>query len=236
MAYFHTTVLDEQIKALPTVDTASGSVATFDTDKAENLINLEVAITATGGGGTPVSPIAINGFSACNLSVNGTTETIPFGQTVYGGRLNVGSGVLTVTHKCVQLTQAYVLSGAYLGSIIYNVSHTETSDANFTKAYICNRLQYVGKTLNNFTYGTCIAYSNSSFNLWIKNGAFADLAEATQWLNDNPTYICFELATATTIQLDSKQIQAIIGNNNIYADTGDIIDLKFVLSVGKAIS
>ena len=351
MAYFKTNVLDNQIKALPTIASASGSVANFTTDKAENLVDCEVAIVATGGGGTPTTPIAINGFSACNLvacginlcdevfetgdisfatggnitgaswirttnyvpivggltiyvkselninmffydsnkvylgnnseglrpnikntvitisnnaryfriatnqtpynhdisinypstdtqyhAYNGTTETISFGQTIYGGVLNVGTGVLRVTHKCVQLTQAYVLSGSYLGSIIYNVTRPETSDADFTKAYICNRLQYVGETLANFTYGTCIAYSNSSFNLWIKNGAFADLAEATQWLVDNPTYICYELATPQTIQLSAQEIATIANSeNNIWADTGDI-EVKFVLSVGSYVN
>lgn len=46
MALFHTTVLDNQIKALPTVDTASGSIATFDTDLTENLIEVKCQIVA----------------------------------------------------------------------------------------------------------------------------------------------------------------------------------------------
>ena len=39
MAMFHTNVLDNQIKALPTVSTASGSVANFTTDMQENLVS-----------------------------------------------------------------------------------------------------------------------------------------------------------------------------------------------------
>ena len=54
MAYFHTTVLDNQIKALPTVSTASGSIATFDTDMTENLVEVKCQIVAQqGGSGTP---------------------------------------------------------------------------------------------------------------------------------------------------------------------------------------
>ena len=54
MALFHTTVLDEQIKALPTVDTASGSIATFDTDMTENLVSVKCQIVAQqSGSGTP---------------------------------------------------------------------------------------------------------------------------------------------------------------------------------------
>lgn len=49
MAYFHTTVLDNQIKALPTVSTASGSIATFDTDMTENLNSCNIAVSDLNG-------------------------------------------------------------------------------------------------------------------------------------------------------------------------------------------
>ena len=238
MAYFHTTVLDEQIKALPTVDTASGSVATFDTDKAENLINLEVAITATGGGGTPVSPIAINGFSACNLSVNGTTETIPFGQTVYGGRLNVGSGVLTVTHAIYRAVDNNNIT-------LYGSSTNNNVFRIVTGLYAT----LIGQLCNIATYNANAYQANddrvNTFQMSDTGNVYIQLSKTVaNTLNDFKTYILnndidiyYELATPTTIQLDSKQIQTIANSvNNIYADTGDIIDLKFVLSVGKAIS
>ena len=349
MALFHTTVVDNQIKALDTIGSVSGAICTFETDKAERLVNLEVAITATGGGGTPVSPIAINGFSACDLVAcgknlantdlfsntsfftinadgtvtqiandnrsestmqtialkagtytisrgvthnnmavyyydngwvylvpstsaesatftvptdidkiyikwsyggytgyprtlspqievgsrktefepyNGTTETIPFGQTVYGGRLNVGSGVLTVTNICYNLIWGDGTNSTDLGNYIRRrFTHTEPTVYPPTEEnpQLCDKAPYLA------------AYSQDSLHFYINStDTYLYLPEGTS--DSEQIMVVAELQTPITIQLDSKQIQAIIGNNNIYADCGDIIDLKFVLSVGQAIS
>ena len=351
MALFHTTVLDNQIKALDTIGSVSGAICTFETDKAERLVNLEVAITATGGGGTPVSPISILGHdnaSIFNNSVNVWNETtkngyynasngnyvynagqlcskglikvqpdtayfyykpnsqtsgdilffgsngvylnsyylnkgnstfttpnncyyiainlgsnygasynndvsvnndgsttynafsgsiVDFGQTVYGGRLNVGSGVLTITHGYVDL-------GGLTWRIGYDVNRFVTSDLIGT----------LEPPIDNDTVVDvkCSIYSPISINNMINNAPNNTIAVATSSnlsiLDDryssetdfktavNGIIAVYKLATPTIIQLDSKQIQAIIGTNNIYADTGDIIDLKFILSVGQAIS
>ena len=362
MALFHTTVVDNQIKALDTIGSASGSIATFETDKAENLINLEVAITATGGGGTPVSPISINGYSqavvnACGKNLfdiqnapiingtigaisfsyssasgsyvmflpkgkyviyisnpntticrcctinqyptgtsfnisnnnfnavnatsatftvnntsdswlviqtnratidtrssdiqvelgtiattyepyNGTTETIPFGQTVYGGRLNVGSGVLTVTHAIYRAVDNNNIT-------LYGSSTNNNVFRIVTGLYAT----LIGQLCNIATYNANAYQANddrvNTFQMSDTGNVYIQLSKTVaNTLNDFKTYILnndidiyYELATPTTIQLDSKQIQTIANSvNNIYADTGDIIDLKFVLSVGKAIS
>ena len=232
MALFHTTVVDNQIKALDTIGTASGAIATFETDKAENLVNLEVAITATqSGSGTPSpsNPRPINGFSACNLSVNGTTETIPFGQTVYGGRLNVGSGVLTVTHKIWATDGSETWNDGDNGDY-YTTSHYSFDSMIGSSNGLSNYFTY------NWSFSQingCMAYNN---RIQLTKTSYASIADMVADFANTPLQIVYPLATPTTIQLDSKQIQAIIGTNNIYADTGDIIDLKFVLSVGKAIS
>lgn len=54
MAMFKIYALDEHTKSLPTVDTASGGVATFDTDLTENLVEVKCQIVAKQeGSGTP---------------------------------------------------------------------------------------------------------------------------------------------------------------------------------------
>ena len=238
MALFHTTVLDNQIKALDAIGSVSGAICTFDTDRAERLVNLEVAITATGGGGTPVSPIAINGFSACNLSVNGTTETIPFGQTIYGGRLNVGSGVLTVTHGYVDIGDLEWAYNSSLTMFLSTISGIKTGLSDISKLLICSSYataNYAGfGSITNLHIGTGSTLGLSTDRIAIMDTNYTDANTFKTALTGQK--IVYELATPTTIQLDSKQIQAIIGTNNIYSDTGDIIDLKFVLSVGQAIS
>ena len=72
MALFHTTVLDNQIKALPTVDTASGAIATFNTDLTENLVEVKCQIVAKQASGTPTpdNPLPILTFDDLTLYHN----------------------------------------------------------------------------------------------------------------------------------------------------------------------
>ena len=72
MAYFHTTVLDNQIKALPTVSTASGAIATFDTDMTENLVEVKCQIVAQQASGTPSpdNPLPIQTYDSLTLYHN----------------------------------------------------------------------------------------------------------------------------------------------------------------------
>jgi hypothetical protein len=117
MALFHTTVLDNQIKALPTVDTASGSVATFDTDMTENLVEVKCQIVAQqSGSGTP-SPDnerPIQTYTEMNVSHTGknllentaTSTTINVAFTIQSDKsvLAVGSNTSQTIFKIGELT------------------------------------------------------------------------------------------------------------------------------------
>ena len=348
MAMFHTNVLDNQIKALPTVKAISNqAIASFDTDIADRLVNLQVAITATGGGGTPSTPIAINGFSACDLvacginlldktlstankrtnngviinstgnsisgyipvlpettyyilnalpsatgeaiafydknknylsrgyltngngtratpinayymivsypianqdtvacnypstdtsyhAYNGTTHTINFGQTVYGGSLDVISGKLTITE------QAYTYVGDVGESWGKNGNYYYTPiNALYKTSFtvIADRYKGVAPTpcanLNNFE----CALSDVLNHLNIRDDSgYATADDFRTWLSNNNLTVVYKYVTPIEIQLSSEEVASkIVGNNNIYADTGDIIDLKYQVTVGQAI-
>ena len=51
--------------------TVSGAIANFTTSVVKPLVNLKAYFEATGGGGTPTSPIAINGFSEAVIARTG---------------------------------------------------------------------------------------------------------------------------------------------------------------------
>ena len=97
MALFHTTVLDNQIKALPTVDTATGSIATFNTDLTENLVEVKCQIVAKQASGTPspVNPLPIQTYTEMNVGLNGVNffDGANASKIGYGGNnywINVG--------------------------------------------------------------------------------------------------------------------------------------------------
>ena len=100
----------------------------------------------------------------------GSTYTTSLGQTVYGGTLDMVSGVLTVTHG--------------------------------------NIASYNGETL------------------------------PSTWISDRDVYasgttpttgaqVVYELATPLTYTLTAQQIQTLLGTNNVWASSGQIVNIKF---------
>lgn len=80
MTWFRGNVIDNQILNMVGVGTASGAIASFDTDENNrNLLSLEVAIVAQQASGTPSpsNPLSISGFSSVNA--------VDCGKNLFGG-------------------------------------------------------------------------------------------------------------------------------------------------------
>ena len=230
MAYFHTTVLDNQIKALPTVSTASGSIATFDTDMTENLIEVKCQILAKQeGSGTPSpsNPRPITVYTSLNLSHSGADTSnpnvtnIPFGQTVANGVINVTTGKLEITWGVVDLSTLPFSydSGSKRWQVTLSgvvVYPTRNGDI-YAEKYVGDITANVGDEYKMFTVGGAlyIYYTDST---------------------TPPTgKLVYPLATPQVIQLSATQITALLNENNIWCDTGDT-EVKYLLTVGKKIS
>ena len=243
MAYFHTNVLDPQIKALPTVSTASGSVATFDTDMTENLIEVvcDIQYSQASGTPTPSDPLPITTYTSLNLSHSGadtsnpTVYNIPFGQTVAKGTLNVTTGVLEID-KAMSLISD--LNWTYdsansrfntqdLRGIIENAQSTTTPLDGLTCECYVNDVSSSSRQID-----LSIAV-NTSGVMFLKDTNYNN---APSLLSAVGNYkIVYPLATPLTIQLSATQITALLNENNIWCDTGDT-EVKYLLTVGKKIS
>ena len=133
MAYFHTTVLDNQIKALPTVDTASGSIATFDTDLTENLVSVKCQIVAQQASGTPTpdNPLPITTYAEMNVwrgnnnllpntattqTINDVTFTVNADKSITVNGLASADTNFIVNHTTeIKKSGNYILKGCPLG-------------------------------------------------------------------------------------------------------------------------
>lgn len=244
MAYFHTTVLDNQIKALPTTDTASGSVATFDTDMTENLVSCVSYINATqvSGAPTPTDPKTISGKSSITLTHILTDPfdlhlyTVNFGQAVYGGYIDVITGKLNITHEILTLdgtenitqvgtgTQRRFNCGQYpqFSSILYS--------SHFIEA---------GSNSNPWGYYRLV--SGSALLLMDNNEQMADVTALQNWLANQysggtPVQFLGELVTPIVLDVSSVSIPTYNGENQISGDTNGDTEVKYLLTVGKKIS
>lgn len=246
MAYFHTTVLDNQIKALPTVGEASGSIATFDTDMTENLVEVKCQIVATqGGSGTPSpsNPRPITTYTSLNLSHSGADTSnpnvtnIPFGQTVAKGLLNVGTGKLRVTDVDVDLGSLtwYKAGNA---DIFYSLG---LGGNNKASEMLCEIYDYGGAFSGNdvaYTAGNLkvSVYTGLDHRIYIRDDDCWSMSTSDFANYLSGKKLVYELATPIEIQLDSITLQALLNENNVWCDTNGDTSVKFLLTVGKKIS
>ena len=140
---------------------------------------------------------------------NGKTYTTALGRTVYGGTLDVVSGVLTVTHKL--LTCDSSISVGFNGSTsTYSEIFVVTSD----KAYgVSNMISNICECQGRATNANIYCRVPTSVT---------NAAQGKQWLIDNGAVFVYELATPQTYQLTAQQISTLLGENNLWANSGDV--------------
>ena len=93
--------IPSSVRTLPTVDTASGAIATFNTDLTENLVEVKCQIVAQQASGTPspVNPLLITTYSEMNVTHCG--KNIFDGTLVQGGIVGTDGQIdINVTFRC----------------------------------------------------------------------------------------------------------------------------------------
>lgn len=191
-----------------------------------------------------------NGFSADDLisfqleknatatdyePYQGDTYDITFPSeagTVYGGTLDVTSGVLTVDRAMVDMgTIAWVKSSvtSSVGGSAFTVRVSTIGMAT--------RERYAPNTMLSSAFVTAPdgrwyisdmpdneMFSNLT-NLYISASQYDTVADFKAAMNG--VQLCYELATPITYQLTSQQITTLLGENNVWADTGEIKELTY---------
>lgn len=148
------------------------------------------------------------------------TYTTALGRTVYGGTLDVVSGVLTVDMAMVDLSTTWNWryasgSGGYFYTDVSNFSGLKTHSAPIT-----NRLKTVTSG-SEFTANTFCVYCASNVNFKLDSN-YTTANSFKTWLTDNPIQVCYELATPQTYQLTPQQVATLLGVNNVWADCGSV--------------
>lgn len=210
------------------VTVGPADICTFETTLAEPLQSVIVDIVATGGNGTPENPNPINGYTEANITANGNTYTIAFGQTVYGGVPDVTRGKLTVNtlYKTYNGSEAWYTSGASggeyrisLAEVLNNVKYPTDNDE--VLSCICNML--VGKTARQ-TYARNQGISfqpGSGLRIYANDYNTSDITPWKTLLSNTPLQVVYELATPFDIDLTPEVISAVVGTNNVFADCGE---------------
>ena len=221
-------------------NTASGAIATFDTSLALPLQDCTIEINAVQESGTPTpsSPKAISGFTGANIHVaddetphvidNVTAITWQDeAGTVYGGSLDVTSGVLTVTWGSVDLSTLNWTSVARTGFDLWtstglsSLAKLPASNADPFNA-LCNIYGVMSYNAVNGSDNPNSISLRINGTMYLNNGSN---------VNEPEGFLAYELATPVTYQLTPTQISAIVGTNNVFTDTNGDTSVVYACSL-----
>lgn len=168
--------------------------------------------------------------------------------TVYGGKLNVTTGVLTVDRYYLHVDPTKIpdnyihfdvlTNNARVGSMRFD-SHFNAPFAKYDASLA--KMGAISNWLSERLRGYSVdetgfyIYDYRSFYMFFPKNIFsAQTATAfKQYLTDNPLYICYELQTPTTIQLTPTEVSTLLGSNTIQSDGS--INLTYRADISKVI-
>ena len=234
------------LKAFPT-DTASGAVASFP-DGADGLpvkdltVSIEPAQSGSGDP-SPTNVRPISGWTGVTVSHSGADTSDPEtlsiswqteAGTVYGGSLDVTTGLLTVDREFVTVSYPGTLTAGSRAYCKYKLGKIGYA-SQAPKAYSSVLKKYSGTASGMpegaFAVVNSTAY-NGSFLYLCFPGCSSSYTSAT--LSNNKAYLetlvsngitpqfVFGLSSPLTYQLTPQEVATLLGENNIWADTGDV--------------
>ena len=219
-------------------DSGSGATISDDIANASTDVNLILRVNQ----GTTVDNLVIQ-----PMITNATiSASVTFGQTVYGGSVDLTTGVLTVTHlRCMlkNLTENYFANGTYSTAYRANLPVVSNTVAiGETHGAISNmgieQVAYWGSPRENEDYS-----ANSPFFAISTTGEFLAVYDNSTTITKsdfltkyNDFEVCYPLATPQTIQLTPEELKLLQDTNNLTTN-GTTITLDYIPnnSIGDAV-
>ena len=188
------------------------------------------------GGADYVGGISINYPSTDHdyHAYTGEVYEIDLDGTRYGGTLDVTTGVLTVDRAIKEFTSADASEiGVNHYSSIWRLdwkgasSEAKTPESTSVTNIMCNAFKAVGEA-DRGQAGTCFISSTSKWIQFdISDTNIDNATSAKNYFIGLSPVVLYKLATPTTVQLTPQEVTTLLGNNTIYADCGDVLELSY---------
>lgn len=214
----------------PHLTTLSANPLTFQTDISANLKDCKIyfePVQEGSGDPSPDNVRPISGWDGVELHINNTSLTLPFPKTIYGGYVDLVKGVLVETHHKEDIPSSSVSLNANKTTHLW-VQMSLTSYGKPLGSVMCNRLASLHYGDAGLEWSISCSSTGNRFimNVPVSND-IADINDVKAWIDDNPIYGIYELATPITHQLTPQVIKTLKGINNIWSDANGNIELRF---------
>ena len=182
-----------------------------------------------------VSPTQ-NIADATTYAVDWTTEA----GTVYGGTLDVVTGLLTVDKKYFTQSGDVLLYGNWgydnaplyyflIDTTIPIKVYADTQDDGYILSnYFSATTGFGPESMKNNEIRTRDSTPDRLYFRWDSAGSLADINAA---FAENPLQIVAELATPLTYQLTPTQVALILGQNYVWSDSNEAVTLTYIIEL-----
>lgn len=164
---------------------------------------------------------------------NGQTYTIAFGQTVYGGVLDVTRGKLHVTHGKYTLDNTATAGQFDINTFADRNRFSYVpyqSDGKTNGTFKADKLETASNAPGGIGTGDYQIFgSTTAPRMWITvPTTIATVADFLTYISSNPIEVVYELSTPFDIDLTPEQIEALLGVNNVWHDANGDTEVKFL--------
>lgn len=158
-----------------------------------------------------------------------TVYNVGFGSadTVYGGTLDVTSGMLTVTHGIVDLgTLTWSLAGSgRLNATLAACKQIPQSEV--ANAWCSNYRVVSNSTISGIDKSIAVGINVTPALIQVNDSTYNGGNPATFKAAVSGAMLVYELAQPISYQLDPVSVATLLGNNNIFADTGSVASCEY---------
>ena len=174
---------------------------------------------------------AVNGDPYWKKDIDWTTSA----GTVYGGTLDVVTGVLTVDRAIVDLgtlTWNYNASWGGYPAFYCSAAPTGIKTPSVVGGALTGALcsQYIEVTRNYlFSHNETAFYVPNDGKISIRDTRYTSASDFQSAMNG--VQLCYTLATPITYQLTATQVELLIGQNNVWSDSNESVTLTYVIEL-----
>ena len=211
----------------------AGESETLDPISPSDVTHFQLEEGQTATSYAPYSNIyPISGWTGANVYHSGadtsdaTTYSITFPSeagTVYGGTLDVTTGKLTVDRAMVDLGGKNWYPSTAAGRTRFRTSITDIeriSSPNIVAPMLCSN--YPTKTANQTYQGTTgVSLQQNLPDIYIYDPQMESMTGGEFKSAMSGVQLVYKLATPQTYQLTPTEVATLLGDNTIWADTGD---------------
>lgn len=228
-------IISDVLQNVLHIATVSGNPVDFKNALEGNAQDVKIAIRPVQAGtGTqsPTNKRDISGTDTITITATGGNISKSLGQTVYGGTLDLDSGILTITQIIKTYNEVVNVIGINAHNII-NFTVEEQADNTYTYASTVFADILPNQTTVQADTTTEGIFNNPKYvYVRLSTDRGTTKSELDTWLASNPVVACLTLLTPQTVTISPDNLKLIKGNNIISADSNITLYISYV-AVGE---